>query len=147
MADIRCAFCEIPAIREREIVRNEHAWAFPTNIPIVPGHVLIAPLRCVATVEDMTSEELAAIFGLQTKLKAALKKAFGAEGFNYAWNESKMAGQSVPHFHLHMLPRKAGDTGIYEYEPRQFLYRPGEREASPEEELKAVAALITRSLT
>lgn len=146
MADVRCAFCEIPAIKEREIIRNEHAWAFPTNIPIVPGHVLIAPLRCVATIEDMTSDELAATFDLQAKLKTALRKAFGAEGFNYAWNESKMAGQSVPHFHLHMLPRKAGDTGIYEYEPRQFLYRPGEREASPEEELQAVAALITRSL-
>jgi histidine triad (HIT) family protein len=146
MSDIRCAYCEIPAIKEREIIRNEHAWAFPTNIPIVPGHVLIAPLRCAATIEDLTAEELAAIFELRTKLKTALTAAFGAEGFNCAWNEGKLAGQSVPHFHLHILPRKAGDTGITEYEPRKFLYRPGEREASPEAELQGIAAVLKKAL-
>lgn len=146
MSDIRCAYCEIPAIKEREIVRNEHAWAFPTNIPIVPGHVLVAPIRCVATLEEMTSEEVQAIFALREELKQALVTAFGATGFNYAWNEGKLAGQSVPHFHLHILPRKEGDTGITQYEPRQFLYRPGEREASPEEELKAVARCISEAI-
>lgn len=142
MSDIRCAYCEIPAIREREIVGDDLAWAFPTNIPIVPGHVLVAPRRCVATLEDMTPEEVQAMFSLREKLKQALIKTFGATGFNYAWNEGKLAGQSVPHFHLHILPRKEGDTGITEYEPRKFLYRPGEREASPEEELRAVAVTI-----
>lgn len=146
MTDIRCAYCEIHAITEREIVRNEHAWAFPTNMPIVPGHVLVAPIRCVATLEEMTPEEVQAIFALRETLKQALVKAFGATGFNYAWNVGKLAGQSVPHFHLHILPRKEGDTGITEYEPRKFLYRPGEREASPEEELKAVAHLIQGAL-
>jgi diadenosine tetraphosphate (Ap4A) HIT family hydrolase len=81
-----------------------------------------------------------------TQLKAALLKVFQAEGFNYAWNEGKLAGQSVPHFHLHILPRKEGDTGILEYEPRKFLYRPGERETSPEQELNAVAELIKKEL-
>jgi histidine triad (HIT) family protein len=146
MSEIRCAYCEIPAIKEREIVRNKHAWAFPTNIPIVPGHVLVAPIRCAAMIEDLSPEELAAIFDLRETLKGALIKAFGAEGFNYAWNEGKLAGQSVPHFHLHILPRKAGDTGITEYEPRKFLYRPGEREVSPEEELREVARMLKRIL-
>lgn len=146
MSDIRCAYCEIPAIREREIVGDDLAWAFPTNIPIVPGHVLVAPRRCVATLEDMTPEEVQAMFSLREKLKQALITAFGATGFNYAWNEGKLAGQSVPHFHLHILPRKEGDTGITQYEPRQFLYRPGEREASPEEELREVAAAIKQAM-
>lgn len=142
MSDIRCAYCEIPAIREREIVRNEHAWAFPTNKPIVSGHVLIAPIRCVATLEEMTLEEVQAIFDLRERIKQALTKAFGAQGFNYAWNDGMLAGQSVPHFHLHILPRKEGDSGITEYEPRKFLYRPGERESSPEAELLGVSQLI-----
>lgn len=146
MSDARCAFCEIPTIREREIVRNEHAWAFPTNMPIVPGHVLVAPIRCVAALEEMTPGEVQAIFALREELKQALTKAFGATGFNYAWNEGKLAGQSVPHFHLHILPRKEGDTGITEYEPRKFLYRPGEREASPEAELQAIAVLIKNTI-
>ncbi|MCC2631026.1 MAG: Diadenosine tetraphosphate (Ap4A) hydrolase [Candidatus Paceibacter sp.] len=143
---MRCAFCEIPEIKERTIVKNDLAWAFPTNIPIVPGHVLISPIRCVADFSDLTPEEISAIFDLRSKLEHALKKSFEAEGFNYAWNQGKLAGQSVPHFHLHMLPRKTGDAGIYEYEPRKFLYRPGEREASPEAELKAVSELIAQSL-
>lgn len=146
MPEIRCAYCEIPAIREREIVRNEYAWAFPTNMPIVPGHVLITPIRCVATLEEMTLEEVRAVFDLREKLKRTLIKAFDAQGFNYAWNEGKLAGQSVPHFHLHMLPRKEGDAGITEYEPRKFLYRPGEREVGPEEELLKVSQLIRNFL-
>ncbi len=143
---MNCAFCELPVIKDREVIHNELAWAFLTNIPIVPGHVLISPSRHVVNFEDLTVEERAAIFELQAKLQIVLKKVFGAEGFNYAWNEGKLAGQNVPHFHLHMLPRKAGDAGITEYEPRQFLYRPGSREDSPEAELQAVAKLIKAAL-
>lgn len=139
---MRCAYCELPEIKERTIIENDLAWAFPTNIPIVPGHVLIAPKRCVALFDELTDDERGAIFDLQSELRTALIKTFDAEGFNYAWNEGKLAGQSVPHFHLHMLPRRTGDTGITEYEPRQFLYRTGEREASQEEELKKVARII-----
>ena len=143
---MKCAYCELPEIKARMIVENDVAWAFPTNIPIVPGHVIIVPKRCVALFEDMTDDEREAVFALREQLKTALVKTFGAEGFNYAWNEGTLAGQSVPHFHLHMLPRKTGDTGITEYEPRQFLYRPGEREATPEDELRAVAQLIRDAL-
>lgn len=143
---VKCPFCEISAIKEREIMRNKFAWAFPTNIPIVPGHILVAPIRCVATFDELTREEKESIFDLQFKIKQALTKIFKAEGFNYAWNEGKLAGQSVPHFHLHILPRNTGDTGIIKYEPREFLYRPGSREETPESELKAVANLIRKEL-
>ncbi len=141
-----CIYCTDSEIKAREIIRNEHAWAFPTNIPIVPGHVLICPIRCVASFDALTKEEVSAIFELREKLKTALTKLFQAEGFNYAWNEGKLAGQSIPHFHLHMLPRKTGDTGVLEYEPRKFLYRPGSREESPESELMSVVAQIKECL-
>lgn len=144
---MRCAFCEIPEIKKREIVvQNNLAWAFPTNIPITPGHLLIVPVRCVEKFEELTKEEREAIFDLVIKLKPILIKVFGAEGFNFAWNDGKIGGQSVPHFHLHMIPRKEGDTGITEYEPRKFLYRPGSREDSPEEELLEIVRLIKREL-
>lgn len=143
---MHCAFCELPVIQERVIVRTELAFAFPTNIPIVPGHILICPTRCVRTMEELTPQEHEALFALQRQLKPALVHAFGAEGFNYAWNEGKLAGQSVPHLHLHMLPRKEGDSGITEYEPRKFLYRPGSREDTPESELQEVVKLIQGAL-
>ena len=81
-----------------------------------------------------------------TTLKSAMIKAFAAEGFNYAWNEELVAGQTVPHLHLHMLPRKKGDSGIVDYEPRKFLYRPGERSDSPDQELIKVTELIKKNL-
>ena len=141
------SFWDIPNIEERIIVKNDLAFAFPTNIPIVPGHTLISPIRVVATFEELTNDEVAAIFDLMKKLKIAMKKTFEAEGFNTAWNEGVIGGQSVPHFHLHLLPRKEGDTGIYEYEPRKFLYRTGGgRPESPEEELQQVAQLLRSAL-
>ena len=141
-----CVYCTSPEIKQRQIVENELAWAFPTNIPITPGHVLVVPKRCVERYEELTPEEKDAIEGLRLKLINALKSLYGVEGFHYAWNEAKVAGQSVPHFHLHIVPRKEGDDGITEYEPRKFLYRPGSREATSEEELRAVAEEIRNAI-
>ena len=137
-----CVFCDMPAIKERALIKNDLAWAFLTNIPITSGHTLISPVRCVESFEDMTSEEKAAVFELRDTLIPVLKKVFGAEGFHFAWNEGKVACQNVPHFHLHVVPRKKGDEGITEAEPRKFLYRPGSREDSPEAELRKVAEMI-----
>lgn len=143
---MNCVYCELPEIKQRGSIQNNLAWAFPTNIPVVPGHMLICPIRHVTKYEELTSEEKIAIENLREKLVPALTKLFEAEGFNYAWNDGKVAGQSVPHFHLHMLPRKTGDTGITDYEPRKFLYRPGSRETSPEAELIAVAKKIKEAV-
>src|SRR3989344_3111369 len=139
---MKCAFCESPEIKKRTIVENDLVFAFPTNIPVVPGHLLICPKRHAAIVEELEAEELLAMVDIKNKLKKALIAVFNAEGFNYAWNEGEVAGQSVPHLHLHILPRKKGDSGIYEYEPRKFLYRPGSREKTPQDELLAISKLI-----
>lgn len=141
-----CVFCTLPEIKERQIVENEFAWAVPGNMPITVGHTLVIPKRCVAKYEDLTREEKEAVEELRVKILNALRKTFGAQGFNFAWNDEKLAGQSVPHFHLHIVPRKEGDAGIYQYEPRNFLYRSGDRGISPEQELKAVAQLIAKNI-
>ena len=140
-----CAYCTLPEIRERTIIENKLALAFPTNIPITPGHTLIIPKRCIFKYEELTKDEKEAIEELRIKIIKALKKSFDTDGFNFAWNDGKIAGQSVPHFHLHIIPRKEGDTGILQYDPRKFIYRPGERETSPEAELLAISNLIKSS--
>ncbi|MCL5459794.1 HIT domain-containing protein, partial [Loigolactobacillus coryniformis] len=89
------------------------AFAFPTNTPIVPGHILIIPKRHIKYFEEATLDEMIAVEELRAKLKIALVKTFDAKGFNYAWNEEKIGGQSVPHFHLHIVPRKENDEGIH----------------------------------
>jgi len=143
---MKCQFCELKEIKQRKIAENALAWCFPTNIPIVPGHVLICPLRHVSSMDDLTPQELQALLDLRSKLGKAMTKVFEAEGFNYAWNEGKVAGQFVPHLHLHMLPRKKGDKGIYKYEPRKFLYRPGSREVSQQDELLKVTHLLKEAI-
>ncbi|MDB5183331.1 MAG: histidine triad protein [Candidatus Saccharibacteria bacterium] len=139
-------FTTLPEIPGRVIADNDKAFAFLTNIPITPGHTLIAPKRVVATVNELTSEEMAAMHALLLAVKVALTDYFGAEGFNYAWNEGAQFGQSVPHFHLHVVPRSTGDDGITDYEPRKYLYRPGDRDASPEEQLAALAQLLSAKI-
>ena len=144
--DKPCVFCSVSEIKERTITENELAWAFPTNIPITEGHTLISPKRCVKKLEDLTQEEKVAVLNLAEKVMKALHSAYGAEGFNCAWNQEKLAGQSVPHFHLHVVPRKEGDTGLVGYDPRSMLYRTGDREPLDENKLVEVQQLIQKSL-
>ena len=140
-----CQFCSAE-ITKRVVARDKSVFAFLTSIPITPGHTLIAPVRCVSRLEELRKPEVIALFALREKITAALRAAFDAEGFHFAWNEGAVAGQSIPHLHLHIVPRKAGDTGVTRYEPRKFLYRPGSRMKTPEEELQSVAEMIRRQL-
>lgn len=142
---MECVFCAEPALQSRIITKNNLVFAFPTNIPITPGHTLVAAVRCAPSFDDLTNEEVGALFLMRRRIIGALKTAFGAEGFHFAWNEGEAAGQNVKHFHLHIVPRKKGDAGITKYEPRKFLYRPGSREQSPEKELQTVAKQIKKA--
>ena len=135
-----CPFCD--GVAERIVASNESAFAFPSLAPIVEGHILVCPRRHVKYYEELSDEEKKGIEELRLKIKGALKRVFKAEGFNYAWNEEMIGGQSVPHFHLHILPRKEGDAGVYGYEPRAFLYRPNARSLSSEENLATVISAL-----
>ena len=130
----------------RIIARTELAWSFLSYMPIVPGHTIVLPVRIVARFEELTEAERDELFSLMATVQSALAKTFDAKGFNIAWNEGEESGQSVPHFHMHVLPRKKGDSGITGHEPRKFIYRPDSREPSPESELAAVASQIRAAL-
>ena len=141
-----CVYCSLPEIKKRTIIENDFAWAFPTNIPITEGHILISPKRCVQTLEQLTKGERLAILDLADKIMLSLKKVYGAEGFNCVWNQEKLAGQSVPHFHLHVIARKEGDTGVLGYDPRSMLYRTGDREPTPEDKLIKIRDLVKNAI-
>lgn len=141
-----CPFCDRSTVGERIIVETGLMMAFPTNIPITPGHTLIVPKRHAATFDDLSLQEKISLEQMRGEIVGALTKAMGAQGFNYAWNEGSVAGQSVPHFHLHIVPRTVGDAGVLGYEPREFLYRPGSRNVSPETELRDVAQQLREAL-
>ncbi len=131
----------------RVFAETTHSFAFLANIPITPGHSLVAPRRIVATVDELAPEELTDLFALVKQVKTVLRQAVGAQGFNCAWNEGRAYGQSVPHLHIHIVPRTQGDAGITQYEPRQFLYRPGSRAESPTTELADLAQHMRKVVT
>lgn len=141
-----CPYCDKTTLQSRIIFQNNLIMVFPTNIPITPGHVLICPIRHISTIDQLSNEELSALRNSIVQLKGSLIKSFGAEGFNIAWNEGTTAGQSVDHLHIHIVPRKTGDGGVYEYEPRKFLYRPGSRDESPDAELNEITKIIKTNL-
>ncbi len=141
-----CQFCNNSDVQSRLIYQDDLIIVFPTNIPITPGHTIICPVRHISKIDELSDQELLAIKSFLVKLKNGLKKSLGAEGFNIAWNEGEAAGQAVDHLHLHVVPRHAGDQGIYNYEPREFLYRPGSREISPDQELQDIARLIKTNI-
>jgi diadenosine tetraphosphate (Ap4A) HIT family hydrolase len=140
----KCAFCE-SEIARRVIASNRHAKVFLTYTPIVPGHILICPIKCVLSIDELDENELLSIFELRRQMKPVLARIFDAEGFNYAWNENTVAGQTVPHLHLHMLPRRHGDSGTPFSDPRQFLYRPrGDRPMLAGSELSQLSAMLAK---
>lgn len=143
-----CPFCQQERISFRIVEDTPLAFAFLNHTPVIPGHVLISPKRHVECYEGLEPQERAEIEILRLRMHDALSHAFHAEGFNYAWNENEVGGQSVPHFHLHMLPRTKTDVGVHTYEPREFIYRPvaaTDRPRTPDEELADIAQLLRAS--
>ncbi len=141
-----CAFCQNQDVKDRSVYDDGLVFAFPSVQPIVPGHLLIAPKRHAETFDELDLMELQSLISARARLMPALKTVVGAEGFHFAWNQGAVAGQTVPHFHLHLVPRKAGDAGITDYEPRKFLYRPGPQPDSPQAELLAVSEAIRKAI-
>ena len=91
-------------------VENELAYVLEDSNPVNPGHCLIVPRRHVAEFFDATAEEKMAIFELIDEMKAIIDKKYSPDGYNIGVNIGKFAGQSVPHIHIHMMPRYQGDV-------------------------------------
>jgi bis(5'-adenosyl)-triphosphatase len=89
--------------------RSPLSAAFVNLRPIVPGHVLVVPRRIVARMEDLTNDEYIDLWQSARDVQSMLKKHYQATGFNVAVQDGRVAGQSVPHVHVHILPRTEGD--------------------------------------
>ncbi len=77
--------------------------------PVVPGHVLILSRRVVARFADLTPEETTDLWSLARRVGTSIEPHFGATSLTYAIQDGPAAGQTVPHVHVHVLPRKPGD--------------------------------------
>jgi diadenosine tetraphosphate (Ap4A) HIT family hydrolase len=101
-----CIFCHL----DREIIAETRlSLAVFDSFPVSKGHALVLPRRHVVTIWDMTDEEYADAFALARKVKDVLQGRFGAAAFNVGVNCGEVAGQSVWHAHIHVIPRYPGD--------------------------------------
>ena len=109
-----CVFCEAPSMDDREaliIYRGRYAYVILNKYPYNTGHLMVVPYRHVASIEDLTVEELEEVTVLVRAAVKALRKEYRPHAFNVGANIGEAAGAGIAgHFHIHVLPRWCGDT-------------------------------------
>jgi histidine triad (HIT) family protein len=137
----RCVFCRIieGKIPAHRVYEDERVLAFLDIHPSAPGHTLIIPKAHVARVEDLPEEDARALFAALQMLVGRVQEAVNARASTIGINNGRESGQEVPHVHIHVIPRHAGDRGGIIQGVARGGARPGERD------LAAVAERIRRS--
>ena len=108
MSKASCPFCALPA--ERILLLADEALVIRDAFPVSPGHTLVVPRRHIGSFFELTDAERACMVELLARAKAELDLSFQPDGFNIGINDGTAAGQTVPHLHLHLIPRYRGDA-------------------------------------
>lgn len=93
------------------VYENGSAAAFLDAVPRSPGHTLVVPKMHARVLEELPDESVGSLFGAVREVARALVPALGADGLTIGINQGKASGQVVPHLHVHLMPRFAGDNG------------------------------------
>ncbi len=102
-----CIFC---APARQAIAESDHAFAIADGFPVSLGHTLIVPKRHVLTIFDLTPPEYLSCFDFVRAVRAILSERYHPDGFNVGANCGEVAGQTVMHAHIHVIPRYKGDV-------------------------------------
>jgi len=103
-----CPFCSFPS--SRIVDESEHCLAIRDAFPVSEGHTLVISKRHVGSLFDLSESEVQDLFRLLSRTKQALDAANRPAGFNVGINDGRAAGQTVPHLHVHLIPRYTGDV-------------------------------------
>jgi histidine triad (HIT) family protein len=119
-----CIFCRIVAgeIPAEVVAKTEHATAFLDVQPLADGHVLVVPTAHVATIEELTAAQATDLFALVRRLAGPVRTALAADGTTIGVNNGGATGQTIPHVHVHIVPRHDGDGAGSIH----TIFRPGE---------------------
>jgi histidine triad (HIT) family protein len=133
-----CLFCDIGAgsVPAEIVWRGNGAMAFLDHRPLFPGHVLLIPEHHVVTLAELPGGLIAPFFAAAQNLERAVETAMEAEGSFIAINN--IVSQSVPHLHVHIVPRRKGDGLKGFFWPR--------RKYDSDDHLRATAAKIRAQL-
>ncbi|MEJ7604711.1 MAG: HIT family protein [Bryobacteraceae bacterium] len=134
-----CIFCKIAAgeIKAHKVFENGDVVVFLDNGPLFPGHCLVVPKTHYDTLLDVPSDVLPGLFTVAQRVCRAVEAALGAQGSFVAVNNK--ISQSVPHLHVHVVPRSKGDGLKGFFWPRR-PYR-------DEEEMAVTARKLSDALT
>ncbi len=106
MSSEECVFCK----RYDLVHQADLCFISQDRYPASPGHMLIVPNRHVPNYFDCTQEEVTELWQMVNKAKEYVEKEHQPDSYNIGINVSKAAGQSVPHTHIHLIPRYFGDV-------------------------------------
>ncbi len=99
------------SLDENKIVAaNDLAIAFRDRFPVSPGHTLVITRRHAETWFEATRDEQVAVLDLINEVKNCLDDELHPNGYNVGFNAGEAAGQTIPHLHVHVIPRFAGDV-------------------------------------
>jgi histidine triad (HIT) family protein len=134
-----CVFCQIVSgEKDASVVLDEAGClAFLDHRPLFPGHVLLVPRAHYETLAELPVDLTEPLFIQARRLALAVEAATGAEGTFVAMNNK--VSQSVPHLHVHVVPRRKGDGLRGFFWPRQMYRDAAEREAVAEHVRRALA--------
>lgn len=112
-----CILCQKPSenndVQNYILYRGEKNFVILNRYPYNPGHLMIAPYRHTASLEELTDEELHEHFEIVRRSTKILRQVFNPGGFNLGINLGKVAGAGIDsHFHTHIVPRWQGDTNF-----------------------------------
>jgi len=135
-----CVFCQVVAGEgeHQSVYRDSDVVAFLDHAPVIPGHTLVVTTTHYDTLDDLPDDALAALFRTVRRVSIAQQKALGAEG-TLTLSNTRIS-QSVPHVHVHVVPRRKGDK----------LFTPGRtlwmRQKYADGEAEAIAAKLRAEL-
>lgn len=104
-----CPFCNIDSQREL-IVESPTAYSVYDKFPVSDGHALVIPKRHCADYFELTLEEQSDCWRMLNDVKQVLIQKYNPDGFNVGINVNEEAGQTIPHVHIHLIPRYKGDV-------------------------------------
>lgn len=102
-----CPFCEIAddSRHERRVLEGEHGFVIRDGFPVSKGHSLVIPKRHMGSFFDLTPVERTELLNLLEQAKAGLDAKYCPGAYNIGINDGPAAGQTVPHLHIHLIPR------------------------------------------
>ena len=102
-----CPFCTLAP--ERIIDSNEFGVTIRDGFPVSPGHTLVIPKRHIGSWFTISNAEQLGLLDLLARAKVVLQEELNPDGYNIGINDGPVAGQTVPHLHMHLIPRYKGD--------------------------------------